>query len=193
MTKEAEKEKMIRKKRRSGFLVVAIFAIMGSVLLLAASVLAATAVPETDLTLSVENLIAKYSGTKGDGPKSASDLTVTGSGTTIKAFVKTGKGGSTFSPSYNESTANITLTNGFESDAELSFDVSTSTFKSSGTVTVTVDGVAKDKPYTFTLKGKQSVNVRISSNANTMGVSMGIEAIIDITKFQKIEKKSPRT
>lgn len=193
MTKEAEKEKMIRKKRRSGFLVVAIFAIMGSVLLLAASVLAATAVPETDLTLSVENLIAKYSGTKGDGPKSASDLTVTGSGTTIKAFVKTGKGGSTFSPSYNESTANITLTNGFESDAELSFDVSTSTFKSSGTVTVTVDGVAKDKPYTFTLKGKQSVNVRISSNANTMGVSMGIEAIIDITKFQKIEKKTEVT
>ena len=193
MTKEAEKEKMIRKKRRSGFLVVAIFAIMGSVLLLAASVLAATAVPETDLTLSVENLIAKYSGTKGDGPKSASDLTVTGSGTTIKAFVKTGKGGSTFSPSYNESTANITLTNGFESDAELSFDVSTSTFKSSGTVTVTVDGVAKDKPYTFTLKGKQSVNVRISSNANTMGVSMGIEATIDITKFQKIEKKTEVT
>lgn len=193
MTKEAEKEKMIRKKRRSGFLIAAIFAIMGSVLLLAASVLAATAVPETDLTLSVENLIAKYSGTKGDGPKAASDLTVTGSGTTITAFVKTGKGGSTFSPSYNGSTANITLTNGFESDAELSFDVSTATFKSSGTVTVTVDGVEKDKPYTFTLKGKQSVNVRISSNANTTGVSMGIEATIDITKFQKIEKETEVT
>lgn len=190
MMKEAEKEKMIRKKHSSGFLTAAICAFVASILLLAVSVLAATPVPETNLTLSVENLIAKYSGAKGDGTKTKSVLDVVGSGKTITATVRTGKGGSTFSPKYDKSTANITLTNGFEFDAELSFDLSTAALHSSGTVKVIVDGIERAKPYTFTLKGGHSVNVNISSNADTTGVSMGMDVTIDITKFQKIEKRT---
>ena len=195
MTKEAEKEKMmIRKKRRSGFLVATICAIMGSIFLLAVSVLAATAIPETDLTLSVANLIAKYSGSIGKN----GNVNVSGSGTEITAEVKTGNTGNVFKPSFQGSTAIITLTNGFASDAKLSFDVSKSSINLHGSYRVMVDGVEASEPYSFILKGSQSeenksVKVEVTGNKDGLGCSLGVKVAIKNIKLEQIVNKTEVT
>ena len=173
---------MIRKKHRSGFLTAAICAFAASILLLAVSAFA----DDTLTGLNISNLTVTYSITAGNGGGSAKP---SGSGTKITATVKSGKTGSIFQRKYHSSTLNIALKNEFESDAELSFDLSTGFGQANGSYKVEIDGVEQKEPYAFTVKGKHSVNVIISSNENSPGNDIGIKVTIDITKFQKIEKK----
>lgn len=187
MTKEAEKEKMIRRKHRSGFLVAAICAFACSIFLLAVSVFAA-GVSGNLTNLTVESLSASYSGNKSEGSsgwrKKDGEVTVSGEGSSITAIVKSSRNGS-FSYSYVESYATIKLKNEYASDAWLKFDLTVSGDSNS---TVTVNGNAKSSGHIeIKLSGGSSAEIKIVSSTKREGHDSGITVGINGLELEKIE------
>ena len=188
MTKEAEKEKMIRRKHRSGFLVATICAFACSILLLAVSVFAAD-VSDNLTNLTVESLSVSYSGnaSEGSGWQSANgEVTVKGTGKNITALVKSSVHGNIFT-SYKESYVTIKLKKEYESDAWLKFDLTVSGDSNS---TVTVNGNAKSSGHIeIKLSGGSSAEIKIVSSTKREGHDSGITVGIDNLELEKIEAK----
>lgn len=188
MTKEAEKEKMIRRKHGSGFLVATICAFACSILLLAVSVFAAD-VSDNLTNLTVESLSVSYSGnaSEGSGWQSANgEVTVKGTGKNITALVKSSVHGNIFT-SYKESYVTIKLKKEYEADAWLRFDLTVSGDSAS---TITVNGDAKTSGrIEIKLSGESPAEIKIVSSTKREGHDSGITVGIDNLELEKIEAK----